>query len=772
MIKTRQLILSVFSGSFFLLGGMATSPVCIAADAATQQNTSTDSSDMDKKDTAGASQKQKTAARNVSETMQHGETSIQSENSKPSVKPALDAYILEDITIKGTRSFYAGGFAERYGNIGFLGRQDTMNTPFSSYFLSEKTIEAFGDPTQPLDSILANVPSIRQSGSLLHNDFTFRGFRANGTSSYVNGIPGIWTQFNAPTNVVEKVEIISGPNSGISGTGTQYESNTAGGIINFVTKRAGDKPLNRYTQTFSGSSLWGEYLDIGQRFGRDNEWGIRINAENLNGQTSIDKEKVKAKGISMDIDHRSAKSTTNLFMSYRDIEITNGQRWFLLGNNVTRFPSVPDASKNYSFDGMIKGSYGWVAALNHEQVLNKQWKVFFNAGFMRNNLDKNLMYANSAVTLNDNAGNFAIKTQSTTTPQESYYLQTGATGTFKTGELGHTVTIAADRTWRQREAAKSINTYMIGTGNIYTGIIDQLSDANGYYLKALSNKTNIWGVSVLDSIDYKKFNLLVGVHKHNGRVDAYNTATGALSSHMESDAICPTYAVSYKPTENIYFYASHSENFDVGTPVGTTYKNAGTILPPAKTKQNEIGIKYTNKGFLTTLSAFDIKQANNIDVIQDSSTYYEQEGSLRHRGIELAVSGNFARKWSAMGGISYLNAKYEESANGQYNGIQESGRPAWSAVGVLKYAADNAFDVIGRIMYTGRSPVLYEKLWAPSYTTFDLGVNYKTRIMKYPATISLMCYNLLNKDYWMIARGDNLYLSTPRTLSLSVSIDF
>lgn len=697
------------------------------------------------------------------------EAAVQEESSTEQNK-ATPEYDFDEIIVTGSRETYAGDFLTKTGSVGFLGEKNVMDTPFTVAFLSEKTIETFGDPTQPLDSVLANTPSIRQSGSVLHNDFTFRGFRANGTSTYVNGVPGIWTQFNAPTHVAEKVEIVSGPNSGISGTGTQYESDTAGGLVNFVTKKAGDEPLNRYTQTFSGKGLFGEYYDFGRRFGKDKEWGIRVNTENLNGQTSINNERIKAKSIYLDLDHVDEKSKTNLFAGYRDIDILNGQRWFKLGSNVTKMPSVPDASKNYSFDGMAKASYGWSATLNHEQILNAHWKAFLNGGVMRNKLNKNVMYQNSAVTLINDLGDFSTNTQSTTTPQKAYYLQTGVMGNFKTGQVDHALTIAADQAWRNRDAAKNVKTYTIGKGNIYTGL-DQWEAVNGAYESALSNKTRIKGWSVVDSMDYKKMNVLVGLHRHDAEVNAYNTATGKLSSRVESDAYSPTYAISYQPIDHLSFYASHSENFDAGTVVGSTYKNAGEILSPNKTKQNEVGIKYLNKNTLTTLSAFDIKQTNNIDVTKNGATYYEQDGEVRHKGVEMTVSHDFAPKWSVMGGVSYLDAKYVQTAKGQYDGIQESGRGKWSAVGVLKYAASDTVDVIGRVMYTGKSPVMYERLWAPSYTVFDLGVGYKTKVMGSPAKINLMCYNLFNKEYWMIARGDNLYLSTPRTVSLSMTLD-
>lgn len=684
----------------------------------------------------------------------------------------LSQYTLTDMIVEGNREKYGGGLIDRKGSVGILGEKDSFKVPFTVTNLSQKTIDTFGDPTQPLDSILANSPSIRQSGSILHNDFTFRGFRANGTSCYVNGVPGIWTQFNAPTHVTERVEIVAGPNSGLSGTGTQYESDTAGGLVNFVTKRAAEKDFTRYTQTVSGRSLFGEYLDMSRRWGDQKEWGLRINLENVNGQTNIPGEGETAKSIFINLDHRGQKSITNFFTGYRDIDITNGQRWFKLGSNVTRLPAVPDPNRDYSFDGMDKGSYGWVAVLNHEQYLNRQWKVFLNAGYMQNKLNKNIMYQNSAITLNDNLGNFDVKTQSTTTPQDAYYIQLGTTGKFTTGNLKHELTIAADQTTRTRDAAKNVRTYTIGSGNIYTGQMHQTAGVNSDYESALSNITHIWGGSIADSMDFGKWNVLLGIHKHNSIVRAYNTSTGRLSSRTDSDAACPTYAVSYSPIDKVAFYASHAENFNAGSVVGATYKNSGEILPPAKTKQNEIGIKYLNKSFFATLSLFDIKQANTVDVTRGSDTYQTLDGELQHKGIELAVNTDLTPKWSLSGGLSYMRATYQNTTKGLYNGITESGRPNWTGVATVKYAADKNFDIIGRAIYVGSAPVLYEKFQAPSYVTIDLGLDYKTKVMGMPAKFSLMCYNLLDKKYWMIARGDNLYLSNPRTVALTMSLDF
>ena len=684
---------------------------------------------------------------------------------------ALDQYDIGDMLVTAHRDV-GEAFVAREGTVGILGTQDTMKTPFTVTNITEKTVESFSNPTQPLDSLLAGSPAIRQSGSILHNDFTFRGFRANGTSCYVNGIPGLWTQFNAPTHIIARAEVVAGPNSGLSGTGTHYESDAAGGLVNFVTKRAGEKDFSRFTLSHSGHNLFGGYLDFSYRFGRNRDWGARVNIEKVDGETAVDGQRVKSSSVYVNLDHRDDRSKTNIFTGYRENEIINGQRWFKLANAVTRLPSVPDHSRNYSFNGMDKATYGWVLAINHEQKFNDDWKWFMNFGLLHNKLNKNVMYKYSALTILNDNGDFNIDEQSSTTPQKAYYWQAGVHGKVTMGEVVNNLTLAVDRAWRLRDGTRSFTTYHLGTGNIYTGILNQIAPAYSGYESYLSNKTRIAGISFVDSIDYKKLNVILGIHYHKANVDSYSAATGKVSSSSNSSATCPTYAVMYSPTENFAAYMSHAENFNAGTVVGTGYANTGDILPPAKTKQNEIGFKYNNKGLLATLSFFDIEQANNIEVMRGALRYSLQDGRLRHKGVELGVSGPIGDKWNFSTGISYLDAKYDKTARGRYDGIIESGRPKWAGSLMLRYDADESFGAFGRVVYTGSAPVLYEKFWAPSYAVVDLGVEYKTKINNLPAKFSLTCYNVFDKSYWMIARGDNLYLSTPRTLALTMSVDF
>ena len=710
------------------------------------------------------------------------------------------SFELEKIVVEAERAL-PGEMANASGTVGILGSKDAMKTPFSVTNVSQKTLDLFLGPNEPLDKALVGVPSIRASGSVLHGDYSVRGFRANGTSMYVNGVHGVMTQFNLPMYAMEGVDVVSGPNSMLGASGVQYESNTAGGIVNARTKRAGNEDFVKYKQTFSGKGSFGEYLDVSQRLGKDRAWGVRLNTELLNGETAVDDANMKAKGIAINIDHQGKHSNTNFFANYRDLDIYNGIRWFKLANpgtstvtgisgpvtrtipGVTSVPSAPDGGRNYSAEGTWKAGYGWFATLNHEQHVNDNWTLFANFGYSRQKLNQNVSPNMSSYWITDDLGNYDYIQTNSATPQRSYYAQIGSRNKFTTGEVKHDVIISLDKAWRNRNGSTTVpGTRYLGQANIYTGLISQ--DANARvigYTTNPNNKTSIWGASILDSIEFKKWNAMIGVHKHEANARSWSTGTKTYSS-VKSDATCPTYSLSYSPDEHFMIYGNHAENFDVGTAAGTGYQNAGEVLPPAKTKQNEIGVKYATNNGLFTLAYFDIDQASNISVDRGAAKpFLEQNGKVNHKGVELSYNGKLAKKWNAMIGVAYMDAKYKNmgAAAAYKNGQRESGQGKWSASAAIEYKADENFSVIGRATYTGSTPfysVNYNSSTvtansrhfnAPSYTVVDLGVTYNTKINRIPVKLSAMCYNLFDKDYWVVARGDQVYLSTPRTFFVS-----
>lgn len=723
------------------------------------------------------------------------------------------------------REVLPGEFVYTKSQTGFLAGKDVLNVPFTTMHFTEKAMDTFTGPDKPMDALLANSPSVRQSGSILHGDFFFRGFRTNGTNFYVNNVPGVFTQFNTPLFPIESLELVSGPNIGIYGTGVQYETTNPGGIVSVKSKIAPDQGVLDFTQTISGRGLFGEYLDWGQRFGDKKEWGVRITTENLNGKTSVKGTKINGQGIFANIDRTTENSKDNLFIGYRNMVIQGGLRWFLLDSKLTQLPKVPAGSSDFSFDGMIKGTHGWLMTYNHEQKLNDQADVFFNFGMQRNSLNRHMMAnGGSGYTLKQD-GTFDVTAKAGVTPQEFYYWQLGSMLHLKTGEVKHDVTLSYNQAWRNRKSAYDTGdrtnknkAFTIGKGSLYDGItlfnklperwVETLTDVKSRW----NNKTRVKSVSVVDYMTYENLDVILGIHHHEAtsRSYQYKGQTAELKgvNTVVTKDTAPLYGLIYHPTENSSLYFSHSENFDCGVGVNTTFTNSGDILPPLKTKQNEIGFKYKANELLYTVSLYDIKQDNLFAYYKPGEEKPTQtvDGEAHHRGFEFSVNGKLTDKLNLIFGLSKMSAVQEKlsdvvdkDAKGTIvyeddkkkvikhvldekgnvitkknpaEGKSVNGISEWTAVVGLEYNPTEDWSILGRAIYTGRSPIKNEALWAPGYTIFDLGVTHKTVLCGNKAELSFMVNNLFDKDYWQVSRGNQVYLSLPRTYTFTAKIHF
>ena len=310
------------------------------------------------------------------------------------------------------------------------------------------------------------------------------------------------------------------------------------------------------------------------------------------------------------------------------------------------------------------------------------------------------------------------------------------------------------------------------TGNIFEPIQWDAPVVPGVDLGHEKAQGKMTGWSALDTLTLANDKLLLtlGVHGHRAQVRNYNVSTGAKQSDVSSSGICPTVGLVYKITPELNFFANHTENFLMGSVVSTSYENAGEVLDPVKTKSNEFGFKYQHGNVLHTLSFFDMKQANNIDVYEGTKKYLRSDGEQRYKGLEYKAIGKINDKWDFIGGFMYLKATQEKTSKGNYDGLRVNGAPNWQATLGVTYHANDRLDLIFRGVYEGSATINNEALHVPAYMKFDFGATYRTKLDTTPVTITAMCYNLTNKNYWQASStSNNLFVGSPRTFMLSAA---
>ncbi|MCI5837313.1 MAG: TonB-dependent siderophore receptor [Veillonellaceae bacterium] len=701
-------------------------------------------------------------------------------------------YSLEGVIVTDVRDvgILPGGYADLNSTVGILGDTNVMKVPFSQMNYTSKLMETFGASGQPIDTVLRTNPSIRSSGSVWHSDFTIRGIRSNGTSMFLNGIPGMFTQFQLPTHFTDRVEVTSGPAGGFMATGTQYESNAGGGIVNFVSKRAPGEDVRRLTVQHIGRGHWANYLDLSHRFGEDQEWGVRINTEWVNGEMSVKNENYKASSIYVNVDRQTENSTTNFLAGYRDMKLTNGHRWFKLSKDYeAQFPAgqtptllkPPAGDSDLSFPGNEKWTLGYIFALNHDQKLNDKVTVFLNAGTNHNNLSRNVSGWASAFEIDDTAGNYKIRIMDGLNRMDSSYLGVGVRADVKTGAVKHNLVFLHDHSWRNRggtwpgSTPYTKDTPPVGQGNIYNGIISfNPLESNPKEMKTATQR--MWGFSLVDRMEIGQWQVMLGGHYH--KATTTSISKGKYTQSVTTDGWSPTFGLVYSLNDNSSVYGSYSEYFNEGEIVGSSYQNAGQVFAPIKTKQIEFGGKYYKDGLLLTAAYFDIKMPEKRfeRLVGDSANTQFMDGEQRMKGVEFGVQGKLTDKLSAFGGVTYMDAKFTKNTAKELNGKRLFAQPYWSGSMGLSYQPSDRTNAFIRANYTGDSIIRTQgakrEIIVPSYWVWDIGVRHSLFIGGQKATLGVTVYNLFDKDYWMASRGDQVYASLPRTLMLSAQWDF
>ena len=665
--------------------------------------------------------------------------------------------------------------------MGILGDQDVMAAPFTAQSLSSKQFETMAMAGQSVDAVLANVPAVRIGTSPIKTDLSIRGIYGNASLFYLNNVPGFFIMASGPmTNAIESADVMVGPSATLNGSVQSYNGPDKGvpGAVYLYTKRPEATDFNRYTQTVSGYGNYGEEIDLNRRLGSDKEWGLRVYGMNQRGGLSIEGASMARRDIFIDLDRKGDTSRTNIFGGYFDDRLKGTERRFYIDPKSQFLPSAPDASKSYDDpNAMYSNTYGHLFTVNHEKDINDHVTWFVNAGANETTV-RRYIYA-SQIDINQFG-----QIQNTTHPWSDYiflrnqYFQTGFKTHFATGVIEHDLSLAAD--WSHRKMYKTSKEMKNGvvTGDIYNGIhfapsVYEFDVADRLGKKFMYSERDM-SFNIADTMKINKWNVMVAGTRRHGNYKHKNSA-----NNIKDDHFAPTYGISYQPNDTLSFYAARAEAITRGSAVPDGYDNSDDFLAPVKTQQNEIGVKYKFGGLMTTLSYFDMKQPNYIDVPTSGpkEKSYLLDGENRYKGMEFTITGALAPKWNIIGGVEYLNARQKKTEGGKNDGLPTDSSADWSGVLALEYTPNDRTSITGRMNYMGTGHFVATNrrvLDIPSYTTFDLFASYKAKMAGMPVKWSLACYNITNDSHWNIqpGQGKKLMLSMPRTFMISAQFDF
>ena len=668
----------------------------------------------------------------------------------------------------GLPQVYAGGQVARGGQVGLLGNQDFMDTPFSTISYTAEQIQNI--QATDIASVIARSDAsvdAKQSSTVYVEEFQIRGFNVSAYDMTFNGVRGMAPYYRIYPEIAERVEVLKGPSALLNGMAA------LGGSVNIVPKRAGDTPIARLTGSYMSDSRFGLHADLGQRLGENKEWGIRFNGLYRDGDTASKGSTQKSGLFALGLDHRGQKVRASLDV-YRQNDDIGGYalRGITLADGLpVPRPMNPRRRPGQSWEFANARDEG--ALLKGEVDLTPNLTAFSSIGLSRFAWDSIF----SVYEIENTAGDASVGAGYQKQRIDRLSGEIGVRGKAQTGAIRHEFVVQA--TGLREKSKLDFERSLLGagwSGNIYQHHDIVTPDFGNFASRPVPRAADDrqYGVALADTLSWMddRMRLTLGVRRQTVESKSYDSlGDGALDDHYRASAWTPAAALLFRVNARASVYGNYIEGLQPGSKAPLTAANPGQVFPPYKTRQTELGVKYDAGSFTTTASIFQIERPS--EMIDPLTNIYSVNGEQRNRGLEINIFGEPARGTRVMGGVAFIQARQTRTEDGLNQGRRAASTPARIAkLGVERdVVVVPGLTLAGNLTYTG-SQYIDEgnTLSIPGWTRLDLGARYAARMANHPATLRASVLNAGNKAYWLSSVSGGV--GDARTFLLSASVDF
>ncbi|CAM4080555.1 TonB-dependent receptor [Bordetella tumulicola] len=683
---------------------------------------------------------------------------------------------LESTTVTGetpisapTSVEYAGGQVARGGQLGVLGNIDNMDAPFVVTSYTSKLIE--DQQARTLGDVVKNDASV-QVGNGFGNSaetFSIRGFPLNNDDLSFNGLYGILPRQVLPTQMVERVEILKGANAFLNGAAPGGSG--LGGSINIQPKRAGVDPLTRATIDYTSDSQVGGGVDIGRRWGENQEFGIRVNAAHRDGDTSVDDAGQRMTVGTIGLDYLGEKLRVSLDAGYQKYRYSQPRPTIRVsGDDV---PSPPSNDTNYGQPwtySELESTYG---VLRAEYDFTNNWMGYAAIGTSHDRESGD--YGQPTV---DGDGIGTVGRLTVPYTRDSVSGEIGVRGKFQTGPVGHLVNIGVSglqtrvrQAW-ERSASSPIDIYNPDYFDRPSDVVNGAGDMDDPHISSRTHLTSFALSDQLSFLDDRVF-LTLGVRRQTIKDKLYD-GNGIHTTTYDESVWTPAYGLVIRPWEEVSFYVNHIEGLTKGDAAPRDASNFGDTLAPYRTKQTEAGVKFDFGNLGGNIGIFQIEKPQ---AYMDSDLVFGLAGSQRNRGLEFNIYGEPTKGVRLLGGITFMDPELRGTQGAEQDGNDAIGVPRYQAVLGAEWdiPALTGLTLQAYIQRRGSQYVNIDNTAKiPAWTRVDLGARYATKIDGHNVVWRAGVDNVTDKKYWATVGNSfgQLTQGMGRVYKLSMSVDF
>ncbi|WP_238180257.1 TonB-dependent receptor [Methylobacterium haplocladii] len=664
---------------------------------------------------------------------------------------------------------YSGGQVGSGSRLGLLGNRNVFDQPFSSTSFTEKVIR--DQQARTVQDVVDNDPSIRTnvpafSGIL---GFFIRGFPYFAQDIAFNGLYGVADSFNPAIEPIERIEVLHGPSTLLSGV---PPFGNIGGTINLIPKRALDEPLNRVTVGYSSNATIYSAVDVSRRFGEGKEWGIRFNGAINKGQTPIDNQSIDFGVAALALDYRGERFRASVDLGYQQLDFDSPLRNRSVAAGV-RIPRAPDLTLNQHQPWEYRTSDNKSVATRIEYDLTPDLTIY--GAYGRSQFFQ--QYFGGVLTIFNTRGDYRDPIQFIPFEINNETAEAGLRGTAETGFIKHSFGLAAVGFWQANGQQPGIPVGATIVSNLYAPTYVPERSAIGISQRTPTTSTRInRSIAIADTMSFLDDHVLltIGGRWQSLDVRSFSPTTGFKTGGSDAGAFSPGIGLVVKPFERLSLYANYIEGLT--SPVApVTARNATDAFPAFVSRQTEVGAKYDFGNVGLGFAAFTIEQP--FGFLDPTSNVFFAGGKQRNDGVEFTVFGEPMPGVRLIGGFTLLDGVQVRSStaafagktaigvpDAQINLYGEYDLPSWLAPGLT---------ATGRVIYTASQYYdLGNTQKIPDWATLDVGLRYTTVYDTRPVTLRATVVNVTGNNYWASTGRGILSQGAPRTVLLSASVDF
>ncbi len=717
------------------------------------------------------------------------QTDISTDTQSVDPSVVLDTIVVTssaDASADGLPPAYAGEQVATGSRVGILGNQDIMDTPYSTVSYTNEYIT--NQQAQSVGDLLKKDPTVRVARGYgnFQEAYFMRGFITTSDDTMFNGLYGILPRQYIATELFERVEVQRGASAMLNGAAPS--GGNAGGTINLLPKRAGNEPLREVTLGYGQGDQGKVAVDVSDRFGTEDAFGVRFNAAYQDGDSAIDDESSTLGLAAFGLDYRGDQYRLSADLGWQDNRLKDTRPNVNLAG-VSSVPNAPKASKNWAQPWTYSDEEDVFGTIRGEYDFSDTVTGYGAYGVRSGDEDNSL----SGLTVTNTDGTATTSRFDNTREDKVQSAELGLRGQWQTGKIDHDWVLAADLYDREEKGAyASYDSAPPTPTNLYSptkyrddrwsGSADFAGDLND---PKRINETQLQSFALADTFSLfdDKLKTTLGVRHQTIKTTSYDYSTQAKTSEYDESEWTPSIGLVYQPSMDWSVYGNYIESLAPGAMAPLTVNqgetivtNGGQELAPYISKQTEVGVKYDNGMIGSSLAIFHTEEPR--DYVDDTNTFVAA-GENRHQGAELSVFGSPSENMRIIAGVSYLSAKQKDTGDTSLDGNRVIGIPKLQSNVNLEYdlAAVEGLTLTGDIIHTGaRYADAANTLKVDGYTTLDLGARYRTMLAGQDVTLKGVVTNVTGEDYWQSVGGyagaGYLNAGEPTALKVSATFDF